>query len=424
MDYDFKKWWDHLRNPMVSRWGEAVALDRLRAAVRYRLENSDQESLAIQFLQYQIIGDLYRTICRHNPMSIPSLRVLTIVILDSGQRSTRATATPGPPAVRAKDRERDLDALGYGRERRPGYFAQAIETNAAEYDKGTRNVAASPATTPSAAAARRFESSGASNQAASTSSRSPVPPQPPAQQGGLADSIWAPGKGGAQNLQTGTQNQASAPSTSPQLPGLLPPSPTPTAPRLTNLGQAVRTVTAQGLQHKAQQELEAKTKLLHAKIPEPTEAGGGPWEILLPRSVDPAGSIAPYRQVLEDLLGRLSAYSALAAYVKYSHDTGAAPDIVDFLLARQLDVINKLRAEHTELGATKQAILGSKVAAPVAPHGEYVKYSAEHAERREGQAPRKDNKTTGEGEASRVNEIVGGRKAPRRGKPSFRHALY
>ncbi|RYP49986.1 hypothetical protein DL768_004421 [Monosporascus sp. mg162] len=92
---------------------------------------------------------------------------------------------------------------------------------------------------------------------------------------------------------------------------------------------------------------------------------------------------------------RLSAYHDLAAYVKHSLETGEAPDIADFLLVQQVEAADKMLTEATELGAAYHAILSSTVAPPVAPHGEYPEYSAEHENTREGEASRTGNETAG-----------------------------
>ncbi|RYP20872.1 hypothetical protein DL767_009378 [Monosporascus sp. MG133] len=404
MEYDFKKWWEHLKTHMVSRVGDATTLSRLRAAAKFRLVDCDPESLTLQFLQYQINGDLYRSLTGSQARVPPPNK----------------DRLPYEPKIEKEillrlvtDENVGLDAL-----------ARAIGTNGKEYDMGTRNVAASPATTPHTAVANRVQGSEAGNQATSALL------QPLAQHGGLADSRWAPGNAGAkkpraqqpQTAKTGTRKQASELSKYPGLPSSQAPLPTSGQPRLANLSaaQAVPIVTTQSLQQDKQREIETKMNLLGTKAPDLQSVGGAPWQILLPRSVDPMGSIKPYHRAVEDILGvnliiksdrlevgqsilqlggrpsfiraavqnnrRASAYCDLAAYVRFSCDTGAAPDIVEFLLARQVDIFNRLRTESVRLGGTEEAILGSTVAPPVAPHGEYLRYSAEHAKPREGQA--------------------------------------
>ncbi|RYP49992.1 hypothetical protein DL768_004427 [Monosporascus sp. mg162] len=56
------------------------------------------------------------------------------------------------------------------------------------------------------------------------------------------------------------------------------------------------------LQQQIQQGLDDKIKDLDSKLAPPQAPGGGPWEIFLPRPVDPVASIQPYQPVLEGLL--------------------------------------------------------------------------------------------------------------------------
>ncbi|RYP62548.1 hypothetical protein DL769_007268 [Monosporascus sp. CRB-8-3] len=429
MDYDFSRRWAHLKAYIVRLSGEAVALNKLRAATRHRLESCDPETLTMSYLQYQILGDLYRDITGNEMQSQPP----------------RWAREPHEPKIEKEillslvaDQNVGLDIL-----------ERQIETNAQEYVMGTREAVVAPVTSPSAVYHAR--SSGTGYRATSAPPSVFVPPQSPAPQRGLADSRWAtqPAEMNprARQPQTPSFETRDTASVNPLLPGQALSGPQPPKRKLSQLSQAqaVPVVIKQSMQQKVQRELQAKAKLLTGKVTEPRAVGGGPWEILLPPSVHPLGSIKPYQRVVEDILGvdivikndrleigqssfqlagrpalvraavmnrrRISAYTDLAAYVKYSRDTGVAPDIVDFLLARQVDVINKLRNEQAELSATKQAILSSNVAAPVAPHGEYVKYSADHSKSREGQASNTGNK----------NAARGG-KAPDSDKPSSKDA--
>ncbi|RYP49993.1 hypothetical protein DL768_004428 [Monosporascus sp. mg162] len=429
MDYDFAKRWAHLKGYIVRVSGEPVALNKLRAATKHRLETCDPETLTVSYLQYQILGDVYHDISGNEIQSEPP----------------RWSREPYEQKIEKEillslvtDRNVGLDIL-----------ERQIETNAQEYVMGTRNAVAAPVTSPPLVHQARSSETGNQTTSASSPALAPSQPPPPPQRG-LADPRWASEAAVATNsqarqsqtLKPETRYSASVTAQYPALPGPQGPHPTPAQPEIANLGQAqaMPVVTTQSLQQKTQRELADKVKLLDQKMAEPQSMGAGPWEILLPRSVDPLGSIKPYQRVLQDLLGvnlvikadrlevgqsvfqlpgrpplvrtavtlrrRVSAYTDLAAYVKHSRDTGVAPDIVEFLLARHVDAIDKLGSELAELGASKQAILGSKVAAPVAPHGEYLRYCAEKPNPREGQAPNPGNKNTGEERASRKNNTT------------------
>ncbi|RYP68687.1 hypothetical protein DL770_008411 [Monosporascus sp. CRB-9-2] len=425
MSNDFARRWAHLKAYLVRVFGEAVTLNRLRAATQYRLECCDPETLTVSYLHFQIIGDLYREISGQEIQAEPP----------------RWSRAPYEQKIEKEillslvaDRSLGLDVL-----------EREIETNAQEYIMGTRNAVVAPVTSPPLV--HQAVSSQTVNQPASAFSPALAQSQPPPPQRGLADSRWASqtavrtnsGPPQSQAPKTETRNPASVTAQYPALPSSQPPPPTPGQPRLANVSQAqaAPVVTTQSLQQNMQREIEEKVKLLDTNVTAPQSVGGAPWEILLPPSVDALGSIKPYQRVLQDMLGvelvinsdrlkigpsvfqlpgrplrvraavttknRMSAYADLAAYVKHSRDTGVAPDIVKFLLGRQVDIVGKLRKEAVELGASRQTILGSRVAAPVAPHGEFLRYSAEKPKPREGQAPNPGNKNSGEDSASRKN---------------------
>ncbi|RYP68450.1 hypothetical protein DL771_006714 [Monosporascus sp. 5C6A] len=424
MDYEFSRRWAHLKAYIVQVSGEASALSKLRAAAKYRLESCNPETLTLSYLHYQILGDVYQGIAGQAMRSEPP----------------RWSREPDEPKIEkgillglVTDRSVGLDIL-----------ERQIETNAQEYIMGTRNAVVAPVLSPPVVHQARSSETG--YQTTSASSPAFAPPQQSSPQRGLADSPWGPGTMVATNTQARqsqapvpeTRNPASVTAQYPALPGTQPPNPTPGQPKLVTLSQAqaVPAVAPQSLQQKVQRELEAKVSLLTKKMTEPQSMGAGPWQILLPPSVEPMASIKPYQRVLEEILGvdlvikydrleigqsnfhmagrpepvraavrikrRMSAYTDLAAYVKFSRDTGVAPDIVDFLLARQVDAITKLKNEQAELGATRQVILASKVAAPNTGGDN---------------APRNKNTSAGGGRApGRNNTTAGGGNAPDKNK--------
>ncbi|RYP75542.1 hypothetical protein DL770_007395 [Monosporascus sp. CRB-9-2] len=332
MNYDFKGYWEYLKTHMVSLEGEAMTLDRLRAAAQYRLEGCDPGTLTLSYLQHEIIGDLYRSIAAQ----------------EARMEAPRQLRLPHEPKIEkaillrlVEDASLSLDAL-----------ERAIETNAREHRLEEYRLGTQP-----------------------------------------------PIETNAEEYRLGTQ----------------PPTPSVVA-----------------AQQRMQREFEDKMKDMESKLTAPQVAGGGPWEVILPSWVDPVASIKPHQPDLEYLLEvhllirsdrlevgqpfqqlknvpprfrplplynkRFAAFCDLAAYAKHSLDTGAAPDILDFLVARQHDIISELEIESAELRATvtREYILSSEVMPPAAPHGEYLEWCLEHRETREGEASNTGNRTAGE----------------------------